>query len=151
VGPVSSAGVGLWIAYARTVIGGSLARPDQALVPLRPDVVEAFEDYLEQWEQAATYGPTFVWETDIDPERIAALGSAWFAIAERLASVAERRGYPISPPEGEEFYQALIAAVLDALEAEGGRHRELAEQMRGAWPGFKAGDVDAVDGVESPD
>jgi hypothetical protein len=133
-----------------------LARPDEGQVPLSPDVVEAFEDYLGQWEEASTYGPTFVWETDIEPERIAALGGAWFTIAERLASVAERRGYPISPPEGEEFYQALVAAFLDALDTEGGQHRDLAEHLRGAWPGLKVdtvveGATSALDERDPPD
>jgi hypothetical protein len=142
VGPLSSAGVGLWIAYARTVIGSSLAHPVSGEPTLNSDVVEAFDDYLGQWEHSATEGPTFLWEADIAPDQIARLGGAWLAIAEQLAVVAERRGYPISPPEGEEFYHALVASFLDALEAEGGAHNELAVELRRSWPGFK--DDDAV-------
>jgi hypothetical protein len=142
VGPVSSAGVGLWIAYARTVIGSSLAHPQDGATTLTPEVVEAFDDYLDQWEQSAGQGPTFVWEADFEPERLALLGGVWLAIAEQLANGAEQRGYPISPPEGDEFYHALIAGFLDALGGEGGDYRQLAADLRSSWPGFKEGEPD---------
>jgi hypothetical protein len=140
VGPLPSTGVALWIAYARTVIGGALARPDELGLQLDPEVVESFEDYLDQWDRASSTGATFVWETDVEPERIVALGAAWLELADRLAGAAERRGYPMSPPEGEEFYRALITGFLDALEGEGPDYAELAADLRADWPGLKPED-----------
>ena len=73
----------------------------------------------------------------VDPERVEYLAHVWFQLAERLASEAEARGFPLSPPEGEEFYQALVSAILDALAYEGRSLLEFSEQLRGEWPGLK--------------
>jgi len=138
VGPLSSAGVSLWIAYARTVISRSLVRPDELGVPLSGDVVELFEGYLDTWEREASDHTTFLWEAEVPTDQVTALGASWFLIASRLAEVAERRGYPISPPEGDEFYRALINAFLAGLDAEGGELAVMADELRAEWPGLKS-------------
>jgi len=138
VGPLPSAGAGLWIAYARTVVSRAIVRPDELGVDLTPSAVEAIEDFLDEWDAAAAEGPEFLWETDLDPVRLVELGGAWLEIARALARDAERRGYPMSPPEGEEFYRSLVFGFLGALDAAGGPHAELAEQLRQEWPGLKA-------------
>ncbi len=140
VGPLPSAGVGLWIAYARTVIGSTLAHPDELGLQLDLDAIETFEEYLDQWDTASSTGSTFVWETEVEPERIAVLGTTWLQIAAGLAAAAEQRGYPMSPPEGDEFYRALVTGFLDALEGEGPEHAALAGQLRSEWPGLKTQD-----------
>jgi hypothetical protein len=138
VGPIPSGGVGLWIAYARTVIGQALGHPDHMGVHLDPDAIEAFDDYLAQWEALAESSPVFLWVTEIEPERVEFLGKAFFAIAESLSEAAKRRGYPISPTEGEEFYQALVNGFLEALAQEGRAQLEFSEQLRDQWPGLKS-------------
>ncbi len=140
VGPLSSAGVGLWIAYARTVITQTLVRPGQLEVTLTPDVVELLERYLDIWERVAAGCATFEWEAEIPTDEITSLGGTWFLIASHLAEVAERRGYPISPPEGEEFYRALITAFLNGLDDEGGEYAAMADELRAEWPGLKVDD-----------
>jgi hypothetical protein len=137
VGPIPSGGVNLWIAYARTVIGQALVHPDQLGVRLEPDAIEAFDEYLAQWEDLATSSPEFLWFTEVEPERVEFLGRAFLAIAESLARAAEKRGYPISPVEGDEFYQALVKGFLDALDHEGRSRLEFSEQVRDQWPGLK--------------
>ncbi len=137
VGPLPSGGVGIWIAYARTVVAQIITHPDHTDVTLDPDVIEAFDRYLDEWEDLAREQSVFLWTTEVEPERVEFLGRAFFAIAESLARAAERRGYPISPPEGEEFYQALVKAFLDALAHEGRSRLEFSEQLRDDWPGLK--------------
>jgi hypothetical protein len=137
VGPIPPGGVNIWVAYARTVIGQALVHPDQLNERLDPDVIEAFDGYLAEWEQLAAAGPEFLWVADVEPERVEFLGRAFLAIAESLARAAERRGYPISPVEGEEFYQALVRGFLDALAHEGRARLEFSEQIRDQWPGLK--------------
>jgi hypothetical protein len=136
VGPLPSAGVGLWIAYARTVIGRTLVRPDELGVAISLDDLEAFEGYLEQWERASM-APEFDWEADLDPDEVVRLGATWMALAGVLAEEAEQRGYPMSPPESDEFYQALIGSFLVALEQEGSDYATVARQLRDDWPGLK--------------
>ena len=137
VGPLPSGGVGIWIAYARTVMAQLMTHPEHGDVVLDGDVVEAFDRYLAEWEDLAATQPTFVWSTEVEPERVEFLGQAFLAIAASLARAAERRGYPISPPEGEEFYQALVKGFLDALAHEGRSRLEFSEQLRDEWPGLK--------------
>jgi hypothetical protein len=137
VGPIPSAGAGLWIAYARTVVSRAIVRPDELGVSLAPDALEAIDTYLDQWDAAAADGPNFDWEAEFEPDELVALGGAWLEIAQALADDAERRGYPMSPPEGEEFYRALVTGFLDALDREGGEYAELAVRLRLDWPGLK--------------
>ena len=137
VGPLPSGGVGIWIAYARTVVAQIITHPDHGDVALDADVIEAFDRYLDEWEDLAREQSVFLWSTEVEPERVEFLGRAFFSIADSLARAAERRGYPISPPEGEEFYQALVKAFLDALAHEGRSRLEFSEQLRDEWPGLK--------------
>jgi hypothetical protein len=137
VGPLPSAGVGLWIAYARTVVTRVVVHPEELAGRVRPATIEAFEAYLDQWDRAAAAGPTFVWTTEIGPDELRSLGIAFLEIADHLAQAATRRGYPIAPAEGDEFYRALVTGFLDALSREGDESRELAEALRASWPGLK--------------
>jgi hypothetical protein len=137
VGPLPSGGVSLWIAYARTVVAQIITHPEQGDVALDADVVEAFDRYLDEWEDRAAEQTLFVWSTEVDPERVEFLGRAFLSIADSLARAAARRGYPISPPEGDEFYQALVKGFLDALAHEGRSRLEFSEQLRDEWPGLK--------------
>jgi hypothetical protein len=140
VGPLPSAGAALWIAYARTVVGRAIVRPQELGVSLSPDAVESIDAYLDEWDRAAAEGPEFLWEADIDPEALVTLGGAWFGIADALARDAQRRGYPMSPPEGDEFYRSLVIGFLDALDGAGDEYAELADRLRGEWPGLKTDD-----------
>ena len=137
VGPVSAGSVRLWVAYARTVLGQALAASRERPASLTPDVVESFESFLDQWDDLAATGAEFVWEADLDTELIEHLAHVWFTLAAQLADQAEQRGFPLAPPEGDEFYQALVAGLLDGLAHEGRSLQEFAEQLKDAWPGLK--------------
>jgi hypothetical protein len=138
VGPLPSEGVSLWIAYARTVLGQLQAGTSPGgPIPLEPAVVDAFEQFLDDWDRTARRGPEFVWIAEVDPEQIEFLAYAFHNVATRLAAAAETRGYPLAPPEGEEFYLALVTSFLDALEQEGKVTAAFAEEIRGTWPGLK--------------
>ena len=137
IGPIPSGGVDLWIAYARTVIGQVLGHPEHMGLHLDPDAIEAFDHYLIEWEELANANTELLWITDVEPERVEFLGQAFLAIADSLANEAEERGYPISPTEGNEFYQALVNGFLEALAREGRAELEFSEQVRDQWPGLK--------------
>jgi hypothetical protein len=132
---VAAGSATLWVAYARTVLAQSVARPGEHQVPA--ELVEGFETYLDRWESLAGASDELVWEEDLDAEQVRYLAHSFHRIASGLADEAERRGYPISPPEGDEFYRALVAGFLDALDAESDTMREFAEELRATWPGLK--------------
>jgi len=136
VGPLPSGSVTLWVAYARTVLAQALAHPGSHAA-LADEAITAFEQFLDAWDEQAEHGTEFHWSAEVDPERIEYLVHLWFRLAAQLAVDAESRGFPMSPPEGEEFYQALVTAVLAALTSEGRSTLEFSEQLREQWPGLK--------------
>lgn len=126
----------MWVAYARTVLGQSMAHPTRG-EPLNERLVEQFEGLLDEWEATAQLGTEFVWTQSLDANTIELLAQSFFAIVSVLSDAAEDRGFPISPPEGDEFYWALVNTMLDALTEQGGAHAEAAEYLRAHWPGRK--------------
>jgi hypothetical protein len=136
VGPVASSSVTLWVAYARTVLGQHMAHP-QRTGAVDPALVEQFERLLDEWEAAAHRSTEFVWTQDLDADAIELMARTFFDLVSELAVEAERRGFPISPAEGDEFYWALVTAMLDALAAAGGRHAAVATELADRWPGRK--------------
>jgi hypothetical protein len=132
VGPVSGASARAWISYARQVL--ATRRPhDNETLP--DDLRGAFEGYLTEWDAAAR-GREMRWETEVDPALVEYLVHGFYRVAVRLAEESERRGGRVSPPEGDEFYRALVNALLDAMAAEGPAAREFAQHLRDFWPGM---------------
>ena len=137
VGPVASGSVTMWVAYARTVLAQAISRRDANLGTIPAEAINGFEHYLDTWADLAERDPEFVWVADVDAEQIEFLAHTWFGLARALANQAEKRGFPVSPPEGEEFYQGLVHALLDGLAHEGRSLAEFSEQLRDEWPGLK--------------
>jgi len=135
IGPVSPGSVTLWVAYARTVLALNLASPSDPA--LDEPTIELLERFLDEWDELAASSAPFVWATEIESEQVEFVTHTFFRIADALAEGAKARGYPISPPEGDEFYQALVNAVIEALHQEGRSMTEFSEQLRERWPGRK--------------
>ena len=137
VGPVPSGSVTIWVAYARTVLAQAIAHPGQRGATLPDEAIAGFEAFLDEWDDLAKGDTDFIWVAEVEAERVEFLAHAWFGLAAQLAGEAQGRGFPLSPPEGEEFYQSLVAALLDALAYEGRSMMEFSEQLRDEWPGLK--------------
>jgi hypothetical protein len=126
----------MWVAYARTVLGQHLARPNDG-PEVGPGVLEQFEGLLDDWDTTAQRGTEFVWTADLDPDTLELLARSFFDLVAVLAHEAANRGFPISPPEGDEFYWALVETMLDSLTAAGGAHAGAAADLAARWPGRK--------------
>lgn len=144
VGPVSPESVMAWVSYARTVLATVSTSDPTTAAPttVSPDVAEGFERYLAAWEAQASRAGDFVWTADVDPEEVEFLAHTWFTLAARLTARGADGGpsrprLPERPAASEEFYQSLVAAMLDALAQEGRSLREFAEQLRDDWPGLQ--------------
>jgi hypothetical protein len=136
VGPVESGSVVLWVAYARTVLAQTMSSPERRGT-LDASLIEGFEALLDEWEGLAEGSGPFVWSVEVDAEQAEYLAHGFYTLVSRLAADAEQRGYPISPPEGDAFYHALVTGLLDALVEAGGSHAEYGEHLRSNWPGYK--------------
>lgn len=137
IGPVSSGSVTAWVGYARTALDDVVTEPGGDGVWLPEDTVETFRKYLTSWEDEAASCEEFRWASDIPADEAEYLSHAFFRIASHLATRASERGYPMAPPESDEYYKALVEAFLGALDAEGNSSQEFSEHLRSFWPGLE--------------
>jgi hypothetical protein len=133
IGPVSAASATAWVRYAEQVLASG---PGGEVPAVDPDTVAEFRRYLTAWDDhAAHHGDPFVWSGTIEPERLEYLTHSFARIVDHLAAMANRHG-AAQPAEGEEFYQALVISIIDALAQEGNATGEFSEQLRDRWPGL---------------
>jgi hypothetical protein len=132
--PVASTAALAWCGYARKALHEAVDDAEHG-VELTSDVVPSLERFLDDWEGAATRGPTVTVSFDLSSAEAEYLSHAFFRIAGYLADRARARGFDDAPPEGEAFYSGLVEAVIDALEqSEDGSTAEFADYLRAFWP-----------------
>lgn len=132
IGPVSAASALAWLDYADEVIVELDAiAPGECFTT--PEVLEVFRSYVASW-RASAVGDELLWERDIPAEQVEYHMHAFQRVAEVLDQRAEERG-TASPPEGEDFYAAILQGVLTALDAEGPSSAAFAEHLAEFWPG----------------
>jgi hypothetical protein len=136
VGPVSARSARAWVGYATDVLTSAVGNSDVPAVD--PAIVEEFVGYLNQWDHHATLGDPFIWTGEIEPERLEYLVHGFARIVDHLAAVANRQDQPNAPAEGDDFYQALVLSIIDALAQQGHSMSEFSEQLRDQWPGLRA-------------
>ncbi len=137
IGPVPATSVTAWVGYARKALDEVVDEPGGDGVWLPDDTVATFVRYLDDWERTAGRDETFRWTSDIPADEAEYLSHAFFRVASNLAARAEKRGYKMAPPEGEEFYRVLVESFLTALDREGQSSQEFAEHLRSFWPGLE--------------
>lgn len=134
VGPVDAGSAAVWLDYAREVLDEleSMA-PGECFTS--PDVMATFRHYVSSWSDAVgSRRGEFLWEQEIPTEQVEYNMHAFQRVAGVLAERAERHGAQ-APPEGEDFYLALLQGVLSALEAESGSSAAFAKHLGEFWPG----------------
>ena len=137
VGPVPSASTLAFVTQARK----QLADVDHAAVltsALTPDLVEAFEGYLDEWDRAAHRGVEMKWSVDVEPDYLEFAVNGLFQIVRHLDETGDLSIGPAD--ERLPFYRALVSGLIHALECEDATNLEYAEQLRQFWPGL--GEVD---------
>lgn len=139
LGPVESTGALLWIAYARTVLAEVITGRVSAAAAVSLEALERFEHYLDDWERVAASQQVFTWSTEVDHDAALEMATSWFHLAEQLEIEAKVRGYALSPPEGEPFYQAVVTGFLGALLRSSEDDAELAAKLQVLWPGIGPG------------
>ena len=111
IGPFPAAGGREWVAQARLLVGFVRAGvPMPFAVP--PEVLDEFERYFEDWDEAAAVEP-FVWSREIDLGVVHPLMTYWFNLAQMLADHPEHQ--PAGSIEAREFYRHLVQAILGRL------------------------------------
>lgn len=132
--PVPSSSALAWIDFAHAAIDGAAGESGGAAL-IDPAVATRLHELLEGWAESARNGPVLALSFDIPPDESEFLAHAFLRISDRWTSAADERGYDISPREGDEFYSALVAAVIAALEhSDDMSGLEFGEALRSAWP-----------------
>ena len=134
VAPVPSSSALIWIEFARGALTEVLADPERA-GGITPEVEVQMTDLLDSWEASAREGPTLLLTFDIPRDDAEFLVHAFLRLADRWTNEADQRGFDVSPQEGDDFYGALVDAVIAALEkAEDVSGTEFGETLRTIWP-----------------
>lgn len=132
--PVSSWSAEVWIGFARSAL--ALAVSDLEPDPLIDRAMEVrLAELLDSWEVEARRGPRLSLSFEIPDDEAEFLVHAFLRLADRWTVVADRRGFDVSPPEGDEFYSALVEGVIAAMEhAEDASGVEFGTALRTIWP-----------------
>jgi len=132
VGPVPSDAALEWIDNTCRIVAAVREHPDVTDVPIDPQVLDAFEDYLRAWRGIAETKGQFVWAARAAPDAVHRLVDAWAAMDRIADERLQALGLDWSSPRGRLFFQAITHAVLDALQ-----HHEatlaLARRLQPQW------------------
>ena len=126
IGPFPSAGGHEWIAQARMLVG-FLRAGFELPFAVPPEVLEEFDRYFDDWEDAASSEP-FLWSREVDLGVLRPLMTYWFNLAQMLVDHPEHQ--PPGSPEAREFYRNLSGAILVELAKADPDFRALQQR----WP-----------------
>ena len=126
IGPLPSAGGQAWLDQCRVLVSGLRAH-GAGLFVVPPEVLEEFDRYFDDWEQAVATDP-FVWSREVDRGALRTLMTYWLNLAQALVDHPEQLAG--MAPEGVEFYRRLVSAILEAMVADDPSARTLQER----WP-----------------
>jgi DNA-binding NarL/FixJ family response regulator len=132
VGPVSAAAARVWVANTTTILDAVAAHPDAFDEPIPSDVLAILRSFVDQWRDIAADADDFRWAARARPDDVERIVTSWAAIDLLSDDQLDEMGIHWSPPEGEPFFHALTAGVLEALR----RHdetRRLAARLSEQW------------------
>lgn len=134
IGPVDARSAQAWLGYADHVLDelGTLA-PGECFST--PETVAILRDFVSRWHETARQDRVFLWDEDVPAERIEFAMHAFQRVVDLLARRSEVRGRT-APPEGDDFYLALLQGVLGALQSESPSSAAFADHLAEFWPGW---------------
>ena len=117
VGPIPSAAALDWLENTAKIINAVRRRPDVLDTPVDEAVFETFERYLQVWHDIAVGNEEFTWAARASSADVERLVGAWASIDRMTDEQLVELGIDWSGPLGRQFFDALTAAVLEALAA----------------------------------
>jgi CheY-like chemotaxis protein len=132
IGPVSSRAASAWIENTRRILDAVVRHPEVLPQPAPADVVEVFTDLLGTWDEVNQGTDEFFWTARAASGDVHRLVEWWAVIDSMSDATLERLGVHWSVGEGEPFFHALTAGVLNALSAHA-TTQELAKVLRRQW------------------
>jgi len=134
IGPVDARSAVAWLGYADRVLDElETMAPGECFSA--PETVAILRDFVSRWRRAARRDRMFLWDDEVPAERIEFAMHAFQRVVDLLAQRAAVHGRA-APPEGDEFYLALLQGVLGALQAESASSAAFADHLAEFWPGW---------------
>lgn len=133
VGPVASEAARVWVANTNCILSAIRAHADKLQVRVPDDVMDQFGRFLKTWGDLANERAEFSWVARTSPYEIQRLVENWATLDRLSDEELATLGCTWSPPEGQPFFNALTAGVLEALEAHT-ESRALARVLAEQWP-----------------
>jgi DNA-binding NarL/FixJ family response regulator len=132
LGPVDSAAARAWVDNTSTIMAALRAHPDILAEPVPDEVLQVFEGFLATWRALASATQDFYWAARAEVAEVERLVDCWARIDRMSDQQLETLGVHWSGPEGEPFFRALTACVIDAVSSR--REMEsLAAVLAGQW------------------
>jgi DNA-binding NarL/FixJ family response regulator len=132
LGPVSSAAARAWVDNTSKIVAAVRAKPEILAEPVPDEVFDVFERFLATWRALASATEDFYWAARAEVAEVERLVDSWARIDRMSDQQLETLGVHWSGPEGEPFFRALTACVIDAVSSR--REMEsLAAVLAGQW------------------
>lgn len=132
VGPIPSVAALDWVDNTAKVIAAVRRRPDVLDTPVDDAVFETFDHYLAVWRDIALGNEEFTWAARASADDVERLVGAWASVDRLTDPQLEELGIAWSSPLGRQFFDALTAAVLEALAAHEAT-ANLASRLQPQW------------------
>jgi DNA-binding NarL/FixJ family response regulator len=132
LGPVDSSAARAWVDNTSTIIAAVRANPKILAEPVPNEVLDVFDRFLVTWRALASATEDFYWTARAEAAEVERLVECWARIDRMSDDQLETLGVHWSGPEGEPFFRALTACVIDAVSSR--REMEsLATVLAGQW------------------
>lgn len=133
LGPVDAAAARVWVSNTSAIIAAIRAHPEVLDEPVPESVLDQFVALLETWRTLADATDDFYWTGRGDAVDVETLVDWWAKIDRLSPEQLDTLGVHWSPPEGEPFFHALTACVLNAISTR--RDMEaLVAVLKHQWP-----------------
>lgn len=136
IGPVPSQSALAYVAFCRGRLAEVAADPGDLAATLTPELREALDLVLDDWERVARADPIFFWAQDSEVAQVEYRFVAFVRIVlggdaiGRTSESADDHDAELRRP----FRVALVNGTLAALEREGSASAALAAELRAQWP-----------------
>jgi DNA-binding NarL/FixJ family response regulator len=132
LGPVDSAAARVWIDNTTRILAAIRTHPEVLGEPVPTDLLDVYGELLDSWRGLAAATDEFYWTARADAADVERLVDAWARIDRMSDDQLRLLGVHWSPPEGEPFFRALTACVIEAISTR--REMEsLVAVLAGQW------------------
>jgi CheY-like chemotaxis protein len=132
LGPVGAHAAQVWIDNTTKIVAAIRAHPEVLGDPVPDDVLDAFDRFLETWRSLASATDDFYWTARGEAAEVERVVDSWARIDRMTDAQLDQLGVHWSPPEGEPFFRALTACVMEAISSRQ-EMRALAALLAGQW------------------